>query len=802
MEVAIAPKPETKLYCRHCGDLCGQEIIKEKSNHFCCSGCQIIYSVLHENGLSHYYSFEQQPGVSQKSKLSKDFTFLDDPTVVEKLLEFQENNLSKISFQIPQIHCSSCVWLLENIQKLHPGILYSRVDFLKKSAAVTFNPTLISLRKVVELLSKIGYEPELNLHKLDEPKTVFVNRSLIYKLGLAGFSFGNIMLLSFPEYLGFEESDFRHYLGYVNILLSIPVVLYSGFDYLRSAWFTIKLKLINIDIPIAIGILTLFGRSTYEILSGNGEGYLDSLVGFIFFLLIGKWFQNYTFASISFDRNYKSYFPISALVLHHDKWQSKTLDKIVTGDKILIKNEEIIPADAIIEQGEANLDYSFVTGESDIVRKMPGDKVFAGGKHVGKQIILKVLKKVDQSYLSSLWDEDSFSMDKRQSTQMLIHKIGKYFTVTILIIAVITLVYWLVTDKSTAFNSFTAVLIVACPCALSLAIPFTYGNLLRLAGSMGFYIKNVETIERTQQTDLIIFDKTGTITDHQKIKLSWKGKKLSSFHKSLVKSLAFQSGHPLSKAIFSTLESTDTILPDTFEEKPGAGLTGTFGLETVRIGSHAFIFGNNQGEDQRGVYIQINEGKMGFFEVSHQYRAGLNHILKTLSEKFPVQILSGDHLREKNRISADFPFLSGMKFQQSPLEKLNHIKAEQQKGYRVLMIGDGLNDAGALKQADVGVVISDQSNNFTPACDIIVDAKNFEKLLPFLLLLKKTRILIWGAFLLALTYNIIGLWFAVQGLLSPVVAAILMPVSSVSVMGFGMLSSHYLFSKYLKHKTK
>jgi Cu+-exporting ATPase len=351
-----------------------------------------------------------------------------------------------------------------------------------------------------------------------------------------------------------------------------------------------------------------------------------------------------------------------------------------------------------------------------------------------------------------------------------------------------------------AFNSFTAVLIVACPCALSLAIPFTYGNLLRLAGAMGFYIKNVEAIERTQQTDLIIFDKTGTITDHKKIRLTWMGASLTPYQSSLVKSLVFQSGHPLSKAIASTFESMSTILPDTFEEIPGAGLTGTFGNDTIRIGSHSFIFGNNHIEDKKGVFIQINQDYPGYFDVLHQYREGVNEMLHTLSAKFPVQILSGDHYRERMRLAEDFPFLSGMKFQQTPLDKLNHIKSEQLNGHHVLMIGDGLNDAGALKQANVGVVISDEANNFTPTCDIIVDARQFKKLLPFLLLLKKTRILIWGAFVLALVYNVIGLWFAVQGLLSPVVAAILMPVSSISVMSFGMISSYLLFRKYLINK--
>jgi Cu+-exporting ATPase len=202
--------------------------------------------------------FESNPGISQKSISSKNYSFLDDEDVVNNLVEFREKSIAKISFTLPQIHCASCIWLLENLNKLNPGILSSRVNFLAKSATVSYNPEKIKLREVVEQLAIIGYPPELNLQKLSTAKSGVHDRSLYYKLGLAGFSFGNIMLLSFPEYLGFEQASVKFYLGYINIILAIPVLLYSGFDYLRSAWWTVKMKQINIDIPIAIGMLTLF----------------------------------------------------------------------------------------------------------------------------------------------------------------------------------------------------------------------------------------------------------------------------------------------------------------------------------------------------------------------------------------------------------------------------------------------------------------------------------------------------------------------------------------------------------------
>ncbi len=786
---------DTLIRCAHCGDECPQDHIIYDDKDFCCNGCQMVYEVLKSNGLGDYYQYEVNPGVSQKSVLRKNYAFLDDEDVVSNLLEFKEETLAKISFMLPQIHCASCVWLLENINKLHAGILGSRVNFLAKTATISYNPQLISLRKVVELLSMIGYPPELNLQRLSSAKSGLQDRSIYYKLGLAGFAFGNIMLLSFPEYLGFEKASVKFYLGYINIVLALPVLLYSGIDYLRSAWWTIRLKQINIDIPIAVGMLTLFIRSVYEILTATGEGYLDSLVGFIFFLLIGKWFQQYTFYSISFDRNYKSYFPISALVKMENGWQSRSLDKLDAGDILLIKNEEIIPGDAILLKGNARIDYSFVTGESDLIRKESGDKLFAGGKNIGSNIQIQLIKKVSQSYLTKLWDEDTFRIDKESQTQTLIGVIGKYFTITIMSIAVLTLIYWLMHDQKLAYNAFTAVLIVACPCALALTVPFSYGNILRILGRKSFYLKNVQVIDRIQQVDEIIFDKTGTITNNKKMTATNIGRTLTSQEAFLIKGAVFQSNHPMSKAIFHHLEDSDyTTEVASFEEFTGKGTYTVVDGHEVVLGSAAYVSGDDQRQDQ-GVFVSIDGQYVTRFQIENTLRDGLIELVNTLGKKYGVTMLSGDNDKDKDRLEAIFPAPMRMIFHQKPIDKLNYVKQRQDKGHKVIMIGDGLNDAGALMQSDVGIVISEDANNFTPACDAILDARAFPKLLDYLTKLKKARKLIIGAFILAFIYNVAGLYFAVRGELSPIVAAILMPASSITVMVYGLLASTFLFRK-------
>jgi len=790
-----SPESLTSTKCTHCGDECPDDHPVYDEKDFCCNGCQIVYTVLKDNGLGDYYSFQNMPGISQKSISNKNYYFLDDEDVINNLLEFREANLCKISFTLPQIHCASCIWLLENLNKLQSGILGSRVNFLRKSATISYDPTKISLRQVVEQLAVIGYPPELNLQKLTGAKSGFQDRSLYYKLGLAGFSFGNIMLLSFPEYLGFSQASVKFYIGYINIILALPVLLYSGVDYLRSAYWTLKMKQINIDIPIAVGMLTLFFRSVFEIVTATGEGYLDSLAGFIFFLLIGKWFQHYTFYSISFDRNYKSYFPISAMIKTVDGWQSRSLDKLETGDVLMVRNEEIIPCDALLLKGEAAVDYSFVTGESDLIKKKEGEKLFAGGKNIGSNIQIQLLKKVDQSYLTKLWDEDSFSIDKEARTQTLISQIGKYFTLTIMSVAVITLAYWLVYDKTLAFNAFTAVLIVACPCALALALPFSYGNILRLLGKKFFYLKNVQVIDRIQQVDEIIFDKTGTITDHKNILATAEGDQLTNDQNFLIKSTVFQSNHPLSKAIFQSVEGPFTQEVAYFKELIGQGVEANIGNDIIRIGSFKFINEDKPGRS-KGVLVEINGQVISRFIIEHRLRNGVENLVDTLSKSYNVSILSGDNDQEEERLKTFFPENALMIFNQTPIDKLNYIKSRQESGHKILMIGDGLNDAGALMQSDVGIVISEDSNNFTPACDAILGAGSFGALLSYLTFLKKARYIIIGAFVLAFLYNVAGLYFAVRGELLPVVAAILMPLSSITVMVYGLVASTMAFRRY------
>ncbi len=805
MELSLLKKEtigdvDKQLSCYHCGDPCDKEDIFIEDKPFCCQGCKMVYEILNQNDLVSYYTIEDQPGTTQKNQKETNYEFLDDPDVKASLISFSDGSVLKVTFFFPQIHCSSCIWLLEHLYKLNEGVQSAQVNFLKKEGTFMIDEKEFSLRQLVELLSSIGYAPDLKLADQEKERAA-VDRSLYYKLGVAGFAFGNIMLLSFPEYLGVEDTNFQIWFGYFNVLLALPVLLYCARDYLLSAWWGIRQGRVNMDVPIALGILTLFGRSVFEIFSHTGAGYLDSFAGLVFFLLIGKWFQQATYHTLHFERNYKSYFPISVTVKRDNDWRSIPLNKVEVEDILLIRNQELIPADGILTKGKGQIDYSFVTGESDPVSKNPGDIVYAGGKQVGQSIEITVNKKVEQSYLTQLWNESAFHEQTENKSLRFADQTGKYFTIVILGIAFTTLIYWSIFDPSLAINAFTAVLIIACPCAIALSIPFTYGNVLRILARYQFFIKHINVIEAIQNLNHIVFDKTGTLTSSVDQEVQFIGADLSAEEKTWIKSLANESAHPLSRKIVQSIEDTKVRAVTDFAELPGQGIQGRVGETALKIGAAKYV-GTASKVNGTTAHLSINGKERGYFQFNNPMRAGLVENFERLAQDYQLSLLSGDNDREKKRFSNLFTAEETMHFEQSPLQKLQYIQKMQNEGQTVMMIGDGLNDAGALKQSDVGVVITENINNFTPASDAILAAEQFPNLSAMLVYVRISKRVIWATYLLAFVYNVVGLSFAIPGTLSPVVAAILMPLSSVTVVIVGVGLSSWMAQILLPRKKK
>jgi Cu+-exporting ATPase len=786
------------LICYHCGEKCPNDEIRIGDKLFCCNGCKTVYELLEANDLCNYYNIDNNPGVNQKGDIKKNFDFLDDAELKEKLIDFTDGKITTVTFSIPQTHCSSCIWILENLYKMDEGIIHSEADFLKKTVSIKYNEEKTSLKKVVLLLDSIGYEPDLNLAEKELEKSEILNKKLWYKIGVAGFAAGNIMMFSFPEYLATSDihlDGIRPIFKYLNVLFALPVILYSANDYFISAFKGLRKKIVNVDVPISLGIIVLFLRSLYEIFTNTGHGYLDSMTALVFFLIVGKMFQNKTYAALNFERNYKSYFPIAVTIIKNNKETTKPVEKLNVGERIVIKNGELIPADSILINGRAFIDYSFVTGESNPVEKINGDMIYAGGRQTGGAIEVETIKEVSQSYLTQLWNNKVFNKDDESKIDAFVNVVSKYFTFVIISIAVVAALYWIPTSTSLAFNALTSVLIIACPCALALSTPFTLGSTLRIFGKNNFYIKSTNVIEKLAEITSIVFDKTGTITETGNAEINYEGEELTDYEKQLVKSLVRNSSHPLSKNIFDLFNSSKFLEVKNYKEVPGEGIHAEIDGNKVQIGSRLFVTSNSDNEKTNlstKVYLSINNKVKGIFSISNSYRSKLKEVISYLKNYYSLSILSGDNDSEKKKLSEYFPANTKMFFKQTPYDKLSYVKKLKNNNEKVLMIGDGLNDAGALKISNVGVSIAENINNFSPACDGILDAKSFGKLNSFIKFSKTSKNIVIVSFIISFIYNVIGLSFAVQGILSPVISAILMPLSSISVVIFTTLATNII----------
>lgn len=774
--------------CFHCGEPC-TEIIHADDHNFCCTGCSQVYLLLKENDLCTYYNLDKNPGIQAKGKFTgQRFAYLDDETVVEKLTQFRSTAQVKVSFSLPQVHCSSCIFLLENLHRIEKGIQNSRVNFDKKEIFIDFDPSLLSLRKVVELMAFIGYEPAISLDDAaGKPQQTF-NRRRITQLGVAGFCFSNIMMLSFPEYFSGGNMGIQYLQStftWIIFFLSVPVLFYSAAPIFISAWKSLRQGIVNIDAPIALASLITFGRSYAEIITGTGSGYLDSGTGIIFFMLIGRWFQAKTHDAISFDRKYKSYFPLGVTVLRNHKEESISVNHLKTGDTIIIRNEEMVPADSTLLEGNASIDYSFVSGESDPVTKLPGDLIYAGGKQKGAAIKLSVAKQPSQSYITRLWNDQVFEKNKNKEVSF-IHPWARYFTWVLFSIAAGTAVYWTLTDVTKLWPAVTAVLIVACPCSLLLSATFTFGHMQRIFGRNKLYLKNAAVIESMAGVQHIVFDKTGTLTHTGLPSVHYYGITLSPSEKSAVSTVLYQSQHPLSKAVYNYLPA-DILKkqPDHFEEAAGSGISAVLGDTTIKLGSATFT-GTKDKQDallQSTVHLSINGIYRGYFGITNHYRPGIETIVTTLHKKgYRLHVLSGDNAGEKNNLQLIFGRDTALHFNITPQGKLDYIQQLQQQGQKVLMAGDGLNDAGALMAADCGIAVSDDAARFSPACDAIIDGRMVSSLHAFMSFAKWNRRIVLTGFIISILYNIAGISFAVQAKLSPLAAAVLMPCSSISIL--------------------
>ena len=792
----VAPLPEPSVdpsvLCRHCGDPCDSDAIVSVDGRFCCRGCESVYSILKAHQLEGFYTCDLKPGLSQKDAEPLDasrFAALDDPQVAAAFVQFDDGRMARGVLPIPAIHCASCVWLLEQLWRFDPGIARAEVDVVRRTLRIDFHPKITSLRKIAEQLARLGYEPAITAEEGRLSSAPSIPRRLYLQLGVAGFAFGNIMLFSIPRYAngGPLEPGFQRLFDALNLLFALPVLLFSAADYFRTAWRALQARTIALEVPVSIGLAVLFGRSVVDIATGRGEGFLDSFAGLVFFLLIGRLFQQKVFDRVSFDRTFRSFLPLS---VQREAWQSLEIvpiGELRPGDRIVVRPQEIVPADAVLLDRAADLDYAFLTGEGKPIAIDPGQPVRAGGRVVGRATRLEVVRPVSHSRLAAFWSDQVFARPKSRWLTSVTTSFGTWFTVGAVALAAAGAIAWW-PDAAKSASVATAVLIIACPCALTLSAPVTLGTAMGILGTRGLYLRNPAVALDLSRVDSVVFDKTGTLTTAgRSAEIEHSG--LSALALARVGRLAAESVHPMSRAMAGALRRIAIATPaesstarDVFEAT-GQGIRGRVDEQEVVIGTRDFV------SEQRGfaivgpsdVTFVAAGSERGWIRVSAAARPGIEDATRDLSRLHDLALLSGDHPGESLRWRDVFG--ERMRFRQSPEDKLTYIREAQSARRHVLMVGDGLNDAGALAAADVGMAVSDGTSCLAPACDAIISGGRLADLPAFLRYTRLARQVVVTCFAISVAYNAIGLGFALAGALTPLASAVLMPISSLTVVG-------------------
>ncbi len=813
-----------EVKCKHCLQPCMNEQVSDTVGTFCCSGCQAVYHLINSHGLCDYYNMEEvasRPSLKLNTA-GNDFQWLDHIEVVQELGIITQGGISNIEFHCPSIHCASCLYLLDNLHKFNKGIIKSQARFNDRKVSVWFSSELIKVSELAQILFQLGYSPVFESAEDASNNINKVNRKasnrLLTRLGIAGFAAGNTMMLSFPAYFGIDSEVFYRYewiFPVLNILLAGTAVVYSAGDWFVRSVRDLRNGKLSVDVPIAMAIGVLFLRSIADIILQASPGFFDSLCGLIFLLLIGQWLQTRYYEGLEFEHSFSSFFPLMATIIDNGGDKQVLIKNLKPGHRIRLKAHELVPADSMVVFAEHSLaDQSFISGESRPVILKPGDKVFSGTRLLTGKLELEVLKAANQSWLNRLWNQASEAGTAKTEPTLFEKLFVRYFTAITFVVAFSALGYWFNEgDNTTAFNAFTAVLMVACPCAVTLAMPFSFNRALNHLAKSGFYARNAAVIEKLAHINHWVFDKTGTITQpySENFKANiWQPAPQSQFMEPdklfpIIKKAAELGAHPLLWELVRVIPQDlptgqDAMQVSEFEEIRGKGIKiKIHGKGTYHIGSPSFAFANNTSEPLGSrVAISLNGEYLGSFILGHTLRPGAKNVLQTL--KGEKTILTGDN--ESGTKLFQNPDMQALEldilFNQSPEAKRDFINNLNSKGQSVMMIGDGLNDSPAMKSAGVSLALIDRENGFSPAADCITKAPNLRYLPEWVKFSQETLSMVKIALGLSVVYNLIGVGLAASGELSPLFAAIFMPLSSLSVVALGVVLTDMKASKLPK----
>jgi len=791
---------EADVACSHCGLPVPRPLLEAgASTQFCCDGCRTVYSVIFGAGLERYYAERREAGSEQKRVRSSDKTYaeLDDRAFLATYCRARGSGLLEVELYLENLHCPACVWLVEKLGKVVPGVVAATVDIGRSTVTVAWPPDKLQLSEIARGLATLGYPPHPRQSADTAELRRIEDRALLARMAVAGAVFGNVMLLALALYAGaFQgmDSDYQSFFRWASLVVVTPSVAWSAGAFYRGAWSAVRTRTPHMDLPISIGILAGFAWGTVNVLRGRGEIYFDSVAAVVFLLLVGRWLQRRQQhqAKNAADLLY-SFAPSSARLLSDDGTAREVpIETVVEGSLLEVRAGETVPADGVVVEGSSTLDASLLSGESRPIEIVEGARLHAGTLNVAARIVMRAEKTGQATRVGRLLRSVEEASTRRAPIALAADRAAGRFVLGSLTLALLTLLGWWHFDSERALENAIALLVVTCPCALGLATPLAVSASIGKAARRGILIKGGDALERLATPSLIVFDKTGTLTEGRLELSSWQGDEAL---KPWVAAVEARSAHPIALAFGRALGACDVEVCD-YVQTPGGGVEACIDGQRVVVGSVAFAKARTELPPQleaaareaaaRGetpVLVGVDGRARALATFHDPVRADARaSLLRLQALGHRLAILSGDQpevvqaVREKLDLTFEFA-LGGS----APEEKLAVVERETERG-PVVMVGDGVNDAAALARASVGIAVHGGAEASLAAADVFTTRPGVSPVLELFVGGSRTLGVIRRNMLLSLAYNLVCATLAVAGAIAPWIAAILMPISSLTVV--------------------
>ena len=787
----------TDQTCFHCGEPIpdGTDLfvtLDEQDRPVCCAGCQAVAQLIHGAGLGRYYQFRQELGRKAGEDVEKEIAAWQGCDERESLWGTElADERRELLLQTEGIRCAACAWLIRSHMEKRPGVHSVQVDTATGYTRIIWSPDKSRLSQMAAALMELGYKPHLPLASVEEQGRQDEKRASMKRLGVAGLGMMQVMMyavgLYAGDYFGIAESE-RSFLEWISLLVTLPVLMYSGRIFFEGAWRSIRAGRPGMDVPVAIAISLAFLASCYNFFLGAGEVWFDSVVMFIFFLSLGRHIE-----MILRHRNLQAGAALARLL---PEWAEKISNgerttipatDLADGDLIRVKVGEAFPADGVVRSGATDVDEALLTGESNAIGKGPGNEVIAGTINLTQPVEVLVTACGQETTISSLGRLLLLAQSRRSNDGGLPVWLVPVFIIAVLGIASATWFGWHVVDPVKAFPAMLSVLVASCPCALSLALPVVHAAASRRLLDEGVLLTRGESVQDLNRIDTAVFDKTGTLTrgvpEIVETSVNPERKALrKDTALAIACALEANSAHPIAHAFLSAHGSAQVPATEKVEVFPAQGLAGIVDGVNWRIGTADFVSPDNMDKTDDSIWLADEMGWVARFKLRDTLREGTADTIRTLqSEGIATAILSGDSAEAVETVAGRLG-VSDWAARQTPEMKLAQLESRRAAGQHILMVGDGVNDAPVLAAADVSMTVKGGAELANSTADMILTAESLALVLRARQIARRTQQLIRQNLSWAVLYNASVVPLAVAGMLKPWMAALGMSLSSLLVV--------------------